>query len=117
MKVRRSGTALGADGLFLLFEFRPQRFAVTGKLAVELIQSFVITGGDSRVSGVGAISLVAGSMSNRGVSGPNANRGWLNMTIGSPLGALPSMSGPGIAALVGLMSLAGGYAMRQRNRK
>ena len=89
--------------------------SVTAALAGAEI--FVITGGDSRVSGVGAISLVAGSMSNRGISGPNANRGWLNLTIGSPLGALPSMSGPGIAALVGLMSLAGGYAMRQRNRK
>jgi hypothetical protein len=77
---------------------------------------FVISGGDSRVSGVGSISLVAGGVSNRGVSGPNANRGWLNLTIGSPLGALPSMSGPGIAALVGLMSLAGGYAMRQRRK-
>jgi hypothetical protein len=78
---------------------------------------FAITGSDARVSGVGAISLVAGSVSNRSLSGPNANRGWLNLSIGSPLGALPSMSGPGIAALVGLMSLAGGYAMRQRNRK
>lgn len=95
----------------------------TGMLTVSVTAAlagaevFVITGGDSRVSGVGAISLVAGSMSNRGISGPNANRGWMNLTIGSPLGALPSMSGPGIAALVGLMSLAGGYAMRQRNRK
>jgi hypothetical protein len=95
----------------------------TGMLTVSVTAAlagaevFVLTGGDSRVSGVGAISLVAGSVSNRGVSGPNANRGWLNMTIGSELGALPSMSGPGIAALVGLMSLAGSYAMRQRNRK
>lgn len=78
---------------------------------------FTITGSDNRVSGVGSISLVSGSVSNRSVSGPQANRGWLNMTVGDPLGALPSMSGPGIAALVGLMSLAGGYAMRQRNRK
>jgi hypothetical protein len=78
---------------------------------------FTITGSDNRVSGVGSISLVAGSVSNRTVSGPQANRGWLNLSIGAPLGALPSMSGPGIAALVGLMSLAGGYAMRQRNRK
>ena len=89
--------------------------SVTAALAGAEI--FVLTGGDSRVSGVGNISLVAGGVSNRGISGPNANRGWLNLTIGSPLGALPSISGPGIAALVGLMSLAGGYAMRQRNRK
>jgi hypothetical protein len=78
---------------------------------------FVLTGSDARIGGVGTISLVAGGLSARATSGPNANRGWLNLTVGSALGALPSMSGPGIAALVGLMSLAGGYAMRQRNRK
>jgi hypothetical protein len=95
----------------------------TGMLTVSVTQAlagaeiFVLSGSDSRVSGVGAISLVAGSVSNRGVSGPNANRGWLNLTVGNQLGALPSISGPGIAALVGLMSLAGGYAMRHRNRK
>jgi hypothetical protein len=80
-------------------------------------ESFTLTGSDGRVSGVGTISLVAGQLSNRQFSGPNGNRGWLNLTIGPAIGALPSMSGPGIAALVGLMSLAGGYAMRKRNRK
>jgi hypothetical protein len=85
--------------------------------AIGAKEAFFLTGSDNRVSGVGTISLVAGGLSNRAVSGPNGNRGWLNLTVGAPLGALPSMSGPGIAALVGLMSLAGGYAMRQRNRK
>ncbi len=89
---------------------------LTAPLALGMAEVFTLTGSDARVSGVGAISLVGGSLSNRAVSGPNANRGWLNLTIGAPLGALPSMSGPGIAALVGLMSLAGGYAMRQRRK-
>jgi hypothetical protein len=90
---------------------------VTQPLALGTAEKFTLTGSDNRLSGVGTISMVAGGVSNRTTSGPNANRGWMNMTIGEPLGALPSMSGPGIAALVGLMSLAGGYAMRQRNRK
>ncbi|MCP4039951.1 MAG: hypothetical protein GY733_23600 [bacterium] len=89
---------------------------VSETLALAGTEMFTLTGADSRVSGVGSISLVAGGLSNRAVSGPNANRGWLNLSIGSPLGSLPSMSGPGIAALVGLMSLAGGYAMRQRRK-
>lgn len=90
------------------------KVSVTAALAGAEV--FTLTGGDSRVTGVGSISLVSGGVSNRGVSGPNANRGWLNFEVGEALGALPSMSGPGIAALVGLMSLAGGYAMRQRNK-
>jgi len=90
--------------------------SISAPLALGAAEVFTLTGSDARVSGVGTISLVAGGLSNRAVSGPNANRGWLNLTIGSPLGALPSMNGPGIAALVGLMTLAGGYAMRQRRK-
>jgi hypothetical protein len=89
---------------------------VTAPFALGAAEVFTLTGSDARVSGVGSISLVSGSLSNRAISGPNANRGWLNLSMGGPLGALPSMSGPGIAALVGLMSLAGGYAMRQRRK-
>ncbi len=89
---------------------------VTAPLALGAPEVFTLTGSDARVSGVGSISLVSGGLSNRQVSGPNANRGWLNLSMGNALGALPSMSGPGIAALVGLMSLAGGYAMRQRRK-
>jgi hypothetical protein len=96
----------------------------TGMVTVSMSQAvgsaeiFTLTGSDNRTAGgAGTISLVAASLSQRATSGPNANRGWINMTLGNALGALPTISGPGIAALVGLMSLAGGYAMRQRNRK
>ena len=96
----------------------------TGMITVSMSQAvgsaeiFTLTGFDNRTAGgAGTISLVAANLSQRSTSGPNANRGWMNMTLGNALGALPTMSGPGIAALVGLMSLAGGYAMRQRNRK
>ena len=96
----------------------------TGMVTVSMSQAlgsteiFTLTGSDNRTAGgAGTISLVAAALSQRATSGPNANRGWMNMTVGNALGALPTISGPGIAALVGLMSLAGGYAMRQRNRK
>jgi len=85
-------------------------------LALGGIQAFTLTGSDNRVSGVGSISLVAGGLSNRFISGPGTARSWSNLTIGAPLGALPSMNGVGAAALIGLMSVAGGYAMHRRRK-
>ena len=64
-------------------------------LALGGIQAFTLTGSDNRVSGVGSISLVAGGLSNRFISGPGTARSWSNLTIGAPLGALPSMNGVG----------------------
>ena len=92
----------------------------TGMLTVSVTAAlagaevFVLSGADSRASGVGSISLVSGGMSNRGISGPNANRGWLNLVVGSPLGEVPSISAPGVALLVTLLSLGTGYALRGR---
>jgi hypothetical protein len=95
----------------------------TGKLTVSVTANlgpadevFPMRGKDNRVNGVGAISLVSGSVSNRGLSGPNANRGWINWTIGPQLPVTPTMSTRGLAAFVGLMALAGGYALRRRFR-
>jgi len=77
---------------------------------------FIFTGSDNRVNGVGTISLVSGSISNRGVSGPTGNRGWLNLTVGPRIDPVPAISGRGLAAVVGLVALAGGYALRRRDR-
>jgi hypothetical protein len=74
--------------------------------AIGAAETFTITGGDARVSGVGAISLVSGAVSQRAASGPNANRGWLNLVVGTKT---PSLPGWGIGAL-GLLLLGGGYA-------
>jgi hypothetical protein len=79
-------------------------------------ETFVISGNDGRVSGVGPISLVAGTIAQRTVSGPNANRGWLNLVVGTPTVATPAVSGYGLAAAFGLLVLAGGYALRRRVR-
>lgn len=93
----------------------------TGMLTISVTQNlgatsevFTITGSDMRVSGVGSISLVAGSVSNRALTGPNANRSWLNLTIGPEIPLTPTMSNHGIAAFVGLLALAGGYLLHRR---
>jgi len=76
---------------------------------------FVLTGSDVRQgTGQGSVSLVSGSVSNRQVTGPNANRGWLNMSIKPPFGVVPAMTTPGLAAAIGLLALAGAYIVRKR---
>ncbi len=42
---------------------------------------FFLTGSDNRVDGIGNISLVAGGVSERTLTGPTANRGWLNFRV------------------------------------
>ncbi len=66
---------------------------------------FVFSGSDARVAGVGSISLVAAGLSNRQVSGPNANRGWLNLTVPEPSGIIGFVSSLGaLFVLHGLTS-------------
>jgi hypothetical protein len=77
-------------------------------------ETLVLTGADNRVSGVGTLSLVAANVSARTVTGPNANRGWLNMTIGAGIPATPAIPPGGLAAIAGLLTLAGGYVVRRR---
>jgi hypothetical protein len=79
---------------------------------------FQLTGMDARNSGsgTGMLSLVAGGFSQRSISGPNANRGWLNMTIGVQTGHVPLMPAYGVAALVALTAVSGAYALRRRSR-
>lgn len=52
-------------------------------------ERFTRTGTDNRnATGSGTMSLVASAVSMRGLSGPNANRGWLNLTVPEPTTAL-----------------------------
>jgi hypothetical protein len=78
-------------------------------------EKFTLSGKDSRTAGgVGTIQLVAGSVSTRTTSGPNANRGWIQLDLGS-LAPLPSMSSYGLAATAGLIALLTiGYSSRRR---
>lgn len=99
----------------------------TGMLTVSVpaavggAEIFQLTGADNRnSSGIGTISLVSGSVANRGVSGPNANRGWVNLTIGPPIFnpiTMPAVPVGGLAAAFGLLALAGGYAVQRRRSR
>lgn len=72
---------------------------------------FTITGSDNRVNGLGSISLVAGSVSQRGVSGPNANRGWMNLVISTEV---PTTSSHGILWLTLLLAGGGLWLVRRK---
>lgn len=85
--------------------------SVTGPLG---LQVFTLTGSDNRVSGVGSLSLVSGSVSARGLTGPNANRGWLNLVLGPAAAGAPSASPAGIAAIAGLLALVGARRLYAR---
>jgi hypothetical protein len=93
-----------------------------GKLTVSVTQNigatsevFVLTGSDNRTAnGAGTLSLVSGAVSNRTLTAPNANRGWLNLTIGQAIGTTPALSGPAVGAVMGMLALAGAYVVRRR---
>lgn len=72
---------------------------------------FYASGTDTRVAGVGNISLVSGALSLRALSGPNANRGWisLNLVLPEPTVAL------GAAGALAMLGLCHGL-VRRRSR-
>jgi hypothetical protein len=91
----------------------------TGRIAMKatalgVSETFTITGKDNRTpKGSGTIQLVAGSLSQRAKSGPNANRGWVRLVL-TKFNNVPALSpGMRVAAAV-LMLLAFGYAVRRR---
>ena len=90
------------------------RLTVANPAASPMTETWIISGMDSRTAlGGGTIQLVAGAVSARPASGANANRGWVRLVL-SPTFPVPSMSMPGIAALVALMVVAFGYTMRRK---
>ena len=72
---------------------------------------FMLSGSDGRISGAGIISLVAGSLTQRTLLGPNANPAWLNLNVPEP--SLSAMVGAGAALLV----LASGSRLGRRGRR
>jgi len=70
---------------------------------------FTLTGMDSRVGGVGTISLVAGALSDRVTTGPNANRSWARYTLPEPGAVL------GAAAALAMLGVCHGL-VRRRSR-
>lgn len=94
----------------------------TGVLKVEQpaalggAETFTFSGNDGRAGpdGIGSLSLVSGSVSQRGVSGPNANRSWTNLTVGAVISSVPVMPAIGAVVLAGLTALSGAWVMRRK---
>ncbi len=92
------------------------RVIITNMAALGGSETFTLSGNDLRTAGGnGTIQMVAGSVSSRAASGPNANRGWVRLVLGTftPEG-VPSMSLMGLATTVALILLVFGYTMRRR---
>ncbi|HKA14267.1 MAG TPA: hypothetical protein VKH41_04555 [Myxococcota bacterium] len=70
---------------------------------------FTITGMDTRMNGVGTISLVSGALSDRVTSGANSNRSWARYTLPEPGAVL------GAAAALAMLGVCHGL-VRRRNR-
>jgi len=74
---------------------------------------FMLTGKDSRTAGgAGTIQLVSGSLSQRTLTGPNANRGWVQLVL-TAQPEVPALS-PSMGIVAALLLLATfGYAVRR----
>jgi hypothetical protein len=85
----------------------------TGRVIVSAVEAlgdserFTITGMDSRMNGIGTISLVSGALTDRPLTGPNGNRGWLRLTVPEPGAAL------GAVAALATLALCHGLARRR----
>jgi hypothetical protein len=82
------------------FPWTTGRIIVSEPSAYGVYEKFTITGKDSRTPmGAGTISLVAGALSHRKLTGPNANRAWARYTLPEPgavLGAVAALAVLGI---------------------
>jgi hypothetical protein len=90
----------------------------TGKIQMSAMAAgapeiFTITGKDSRTSkGAGTIQLVSGALSQRTLTGPNANRGWIRLIL-EPVNNVPALS-PSMLVVAALVLLfAFGYSVRR----
>jgi hypothetical protein len=66
------------------FPWTTGRVVISEPSALAVYEKFTITGMDSRMNGLGTISLVSGALTDRKVTGPNASRGWLRLTVPEP---------------------------------
>lgn len=77
---------------------------------------FFLSGSDNRgtgtMQGQGNISLVSGALSQRALSGPNSNRGWLSLTLATPE-PTAALGAAGALTMLGLCHMA---VRRRRSR-
>ncbi|TMA24464.1 MAG: hypothetical protein E6J87_23855 [Deltaproteobacteria bacterium] len=91
------------------FPWTTGRLQIIQSTAAATPEIFTITGMDSRMAGVGTISLVSGALSQRTTSGPNANRSWARYTLPEPGAVL------GAAAALAMLGVCHGL-VRRRSR-
>lgn len=98
------------------FPWTTGRITVTHPAAAG-IERFILSGTDARVdNGAGTIQLVSGALSLRPASGPNSNRGWIQLNLVKQL-QVPAFSSYSVMALsVALLAIAGFVAVRRRGR-
>jgi hypothetical protein len=112
------GNAAGATNMATSagFPFTVGQIQIKAPNALGAPETFTISGADNRTAGgAGTIQLVAGSLSDRVLSGPNANRGWISLTL-SPSQAVPTMNEWARIITIGLMGLltVGFFVARRR---
>lgn len=87
------------------FPFTTGKITVSASLANGGAEVFVISGDDTRTAGgAGTIQMVAGALSARPLSGPNANRGWVRLVL-VKLPPVPTMSPLAIGIAIVLLML------------
>ncbi len=113
------GTASGFTNMATSFgyPFTVGRITISAPFAAGAPEIFTITGMDSRTTmGAGTIQLVAGALSQRTRSGPNANRGWVRLDLLEGQ-VVPAMSGSGIALVSATLLALGVFAMARRSQR
>jgi hypothetical protein len=73
-------------------------------------ETFILSGTDMRVAGVGNITLVSGGATLRALQGNTATRGWLSLTLPEPDSAL------GAAAALAALAVCHWRVRRRRAR-
>jgi hypothetical protein len=91
--------------------FTTGKVTVRAPLAAGGGEVFYLQGSDNRVDGIGSISMVAGGIGSRSLSGDNANRQWLNYVV-SPF-SVPSISNGGLVLLGALFLAATAWMVRR----
>jgi hypothetical protein len=105
------GSAIKLDNMAVSvgFPWTTGTLTLSAMSALGMGEKFHITGKDSRTAGgKGTISLVAGALSNRKTSGPNANKSWARYTLPEP--------GPALGAAAALLVLGLCHALVRRSR-
>jgi hypothetical protein len=82
---------------------------VTSPGALHFGEIFFQSGADDRVAGIGNVAMVSGAVSLRKLSGANANRGWVSLTLPEPA--------PATGALTALCALALCHALTRRRAR